>query len=449
MSKPVILIADDSEVSIQEVKTVISEMEIDPDLKTAKDGIQTMESIYSCLPDLIVLDIEMPIFHGTLICKHLKNHEYLKNIKVILFTSLDRKAIKKKIEYSGNDAIVFKKDESRQEQLKKHITDFLGETEEGWKERWLEVFEAKTKEKGDLSLKKRIQYDFGKDIDDNEFNTYARAVALKEKNEMITMLNDGFIDLAPTSLARNIYGTLSKEIKNSMLLQEIAVKRMKMYIQENIPEDAILFSNIISIDEIKNKVFDILDSGMKMFSAPRKYEIGPVNVRLALEKAVAYVSGRLNEESIELEYAGFEDGGICVKIEEETFIYILVCLFHLKFESLKVSRDGAESVEGRKLRLALGRKKTQDESTGEYKESRSLEFIFNKMNRGSGVEGIEIKGHKCWHDSKIVSPILASIIENLSGTRLFGTETRGKTSIVYYPEIKEFETRIILGNAVE
>ena len=82
--KKKLLIADDVEHIHNLLAMHLSADEID--IIHAYDGKETLELAEEQLPDLIVLDILMPLVDGRDICKKLKNHPETKNIKILILT---------------------------------------------------------------------------------------------------------------------------------------------------------------------------------------------------------------------------------------------------------------------------------------------------------------------------------------------------------------------------
>ncbi|MAC46575.1 GGDEF domain-containing response regulator [Oceanospirillum beijerinckii] len=85
--KPVILVVDDAPVNIQVLAACLKE---NYQLKIATNGARCLE-LATCapVPDLILLDIEMPDMGGYEVCQHLKQHNDTKNIPIIFVTARD------------------------------------------------------------------------------------------------------------------------------------------------------------------------------------------------------------------------------------------------------------------------------------------------------------------------------------------------------------------------
>lgn len=54
---------------------------------SANDGIQGLNALESCIPDIIVTDILMPNMNGISMCKQLKSNERFKKIPVVFLSA--------------------------------------------------------------------------------------------------------------------------------------------------------------------------------------------------------------------------------------------------------------------------------------------------------------------------------------------------------------------------
>src|SRR5215467_6954059 len=80
-----ILLVDDSSTSRMTARMIFADHESYV-LTSACDGKEGVEKAIAELPDLILMDIEMPRMNGLEACKLLKQHQATKNIPVILLT---------------------------------------------------------------------------------------------------------------------------------------------------------------------------------------------------------------------------------------------------------------------------------------------------------------------------------------------------------------------------
>ncbi len=86
--KPVVLIVDDVPANIQSLAEILKDKYR---IKVATDGFRSLElAVTEPLPDLILLDIEMPGMNGYEVCEKLKQEPATKNIPVIFVTANDQ-----------------------------------------------------------------------------------------------------------------------------------------------------------------------------------------------------------------------------------------------------------------------------------------------------------------------------------------------------------------------
>jgi diguanylate cyclase (GGDEF)-like protein len=83
----VILLADDEPVNLALIKRRL-EWE-DYDVHTAQDGREAVERARSLLPDLIILDVMMPVMDGLQACRLLKQDERTRDTPIIFLSALD------------------------------------------------------------------------------------------------------------------------------------------------------------------------------------------------------------------------------------------------------------------------------------------------------------------------------------------------------------------------
>lgn len=81
----VILIADDLQDNLNIVKAVLGYKGYR--VETAKNGKQVLEEVAKQIPDLILLDIQMPEMNGFEACRHLKANPEYKEIPIIFLTA--------------------------------------------------------------------------------------------------------------------------------------------------------------------------------------------------------------------------------------------------------------------------------------------------------------------------------------------------------------------------
>ncbi len=84
-ARPLVMVVDDSITMRKVTSRVLERMEMD--VITAKDGIDALERLQERVPDVMLLDIEMPRMDGYELAMHMKNDARLRQIPIIMITS--------------------------------------------------------------------------------------------------------------------------------------------------------------------------------------------------------------------------------------------------------------------------------------------------------------------------------------------------------------------------
>jgi len=91
MRKPNILLIEDDELDIISVERSLKKLEIKYILHTAYNGLEALNMLRSTtdklVPDVILLDINMPRMNGIEFLKVLRADEHLKDLKVFIMTT--------------------------------------------------------------------------------------------------------------------------------------------------------------------------------------------------------------------------------------------------------------------------------------------------------------------------------------------------------------------------
>ncbi|MDX1570938.1 MAG: response regulator, partial [Xanthomonadales bacterium] len=82
---PVIMVVDDSITMRKVTSRVLTKH--DMEVFTAKDGVDAVEQLQERIPDLMLLDIEMPRMDGYEVATHMRSDERLKHVPIIMITS--------------------------------------------------------------------------------------------------------------------------------------------------------------------------------------------------------------------------------------------------------------------------------------------------------------------------------------------------------------------------
>ena len=81
----ILVVDDDPDILFTTARTLKNEKY---KVLTADNGQQCLDQIEQKIPDLILLDVELPDIPGTQICKNLKNNPHTKKIFIILISGL-------------------------------------------------------------------------------------------------------------------------------------------------------------------------------------------------------------------------------------------------------------------------------------------------------------------------------------------------------------------------
>jgi DNA-binding response OmpR family regulator len=107
MSKK-ILVVDDSPLILAMASDALQEAGFD--VFTATNGIEANSYIFSTSnrPDLIILDIMMPLLDGNKKAKILKQQDHSQNIPILFISSKDEAELARLVEESGADGYICK-----------------------------------------------------------------------------------------------------------------------------------------------------------------------------------------------------------------------------------------------------------------------------------------------------------------------------------------------------
>jgi len=83
-----ILVAEDSPTQAEQLKHLLTEQGYT--VRVAANGKQALAAMHQCKPTLIISDVVMPEMGGYALCKEIKSQAELKDVPVILLTSLSK-----------------------------------------------------------------------------------------------------------------------------------------------------------------------------------------------------------------------------------------------------------------------------------------------------------------------------------------------------------------------
>ncbi|MFH0813899.1 MAG: response regulator [Pseudomonadota bacterium] len=135
-----VLIVDDDKGGVKYLSTVLQENGYEP--YAAYDGQEGLKKLQEIKPDVLVLDVMMPKKSGFILFKQMKQDDELKNIPVIMLTSVSRVVDVDMKEEGKGDAF---------SEIKGYFSDKLGDM--------VESYRAKGEVRPDIFLDKPIEPD--------------------------------------------------------------------------------------------------------------------------------------------------------------------------------------------------------------------------------------------------------------------------------------------------
>ena len=103
-----VLVVDDEEKNIQLIGSILKKHEKKVKIFVASDGKEAIERCYSFMPDIILMDIQMPILDGLETTKILRSQSQYDSMKIIALTANAIKGVKQKYTSIGMDGYLSK-----------------------------------------------------------------------------------------------------------------------------------------------------------------------------------------------------------------------------------------------------------------------------------------------------------------------------------------------------
>ena len=101
-----ILLVDDTETILLFLKTILAGRDFH--FLTARNGAEAIEVARSDRPDLILLDVMMPVMDGFEACRRIKGDPDLKSTPVVIVTTKSEAANSERLRIAGADDYVLK-----------------------------------------------------------------------------------------------------------------------------------------------------------------------------------------------------------------------------------------------------------------------------------------------------------------------------------------------------
>ncbi len=82
-----ILVVDDNTQNLELIVAYLDEHDFE--IQTASNGLEALEKIDACQPDLILLDVMMPKMSGFEVCRKLKSDPVTRDVPILMVTALN------------------------------------------------------------------------------------------------------------------------------------------------------------------------------------------------------------------------------------------------------------------------------------------------------------------------------------------------------------------------
>jgi len=120
MKKIDVLIVDDDFINLKLLETMLKKNDMVQNIFTATNGLEALEVMKKNAPDIVLLDIIMPVMNGIEMLKFVKNDQQLSQIPVIVLSTDETK----KNDALENGALGFINKPIREQQLMETIRKY-------------------------------------------------------------------------------------------------------------------------------------------------------------------------------------------------------------------------------------------------------------------------------------------------------------------------------------
>lgn len=105
-SPPKILIADDNPQNVELLEAYLSDFPCE--IRTARDGEETLAAVAQDVPDLLLLDVMMPRLSGFEVCRKIRSNPQTKDLLILMVTALNEAADFERGVQAGTDDFLTK-----------------------------------------------------------------------------------------------------------------------------------------------------------------------------------------------------------------------------------------------------------------------------------------------------------------------------------------------------
>lgn len=103
MAKRILVVDDEPDI----LKVVVFRLKkLGYDVATATNGIEAIDSVRENKPDIILLDLRIPVLDGVEVAKRLKSEDETRDIPIIIVTASTHQVVEKAKECNADDYII-------------------------------------------------------------------------------------------------------------------------------------------------------------------------------------------------------------------------------------------------------------------------------------------------------------------------------------------------------
>ena len=106
LSDCTVLLVDDNAQNLELMQAFLEELPCN--IQTASDGVEAIEKIERCIPDLLILDVMMPRMSGFEVCQKIKSQPSTRDVIVIMVTALNEVSDYERAVECGTDEFITK-----------------------------------------------------------------------------------------------------------------------------------------------------------------------------------------------------------------------------------------------------------------------------------------------------------------------------------------------------
>ncbi|MBJ6799642.1 response regulator [Geomonas propionica] len=106
MTRPKILLVDDTKLILELEKSFLKASHVD--VITAGDGVEALELVRKDPPDLVFMDVNMPLMDGITCCRLLKSDPFLSAVPVVMLTTAGNDEDRERARQAGCDDFLTK-----------------------------------------------------------------------------------------------------------------------------------------------------------------------------------------------------------------------------------------------------------------------------------------------------------------------------------------------------